>query len=135
MNNKRILLDKGEEDGYGWRFTWEVKSNGEFSGLDGKLSTYKLSQKGIRFKKQAYMSGKCRNKGFTAINDYFPGSRAHHLTRDLVIFIPRKLHEKFNGKHNVHKPETMVQINMEVLNWLMKNPSGIPAWESKNSTL
>ena len=120
MRNKKIFSLSGEEEDFGWNLNWQITPKGYLSKEDGDLSVYKLSNKRNKLKKQAYMCGKCRNKGFIPINNYFSGSRAHHLTRDLVIFIPRKLHEKFNGKHYASKPETMVQINMEALKWLMR---------------
>lgn len=56
-----------------------------------------------------------RNLGFEPLNTCFEGSEAHHMTKDVVIFIPKELHRSV--RHNLETGEGMDEINGKALVW------------------
>ena len=61
-----------------------------------------------------------RNLGFNPINQKFKDSEGHHLTKDIVVYIPTKLHKSV--WHSLSKNINMERINGCVLEWASKNP-------------
>lgn len=59
-----------------------------------------------------------KHLGFEPINEPFEGAHAHHMTKDVVIYIPAELHRSI--RHNVFTGEGMKEINEKALNWLKK---------------
>lgn len=59
-----------------------------------------------------------RELGFEPINEPFEGAHAHHMTKDIVVYIPAELHRSVC--HNVFTGEGMDEINGKVLVWLGK---------------
>ena len=117
---KKLFKINGKEGNFGWNFCIRIKRNGKLNGhFISKVNTFNLNNyiKHIHYKKR--QAKKHRDKGFIEINHFFPGSEGHHLTRDLVVYIPKLMHRK--TKHRLDKPETMVEINMESMKWLIKN--------------
>ena len=57
-----------------------------------------------------------RELGYQPLNDKFPGSDGHHITRTLVIYIPGKLHEHIS--HNLRTGKNMAEINMLAVQYL-----------------
>lgn len=49
------------------------------------------------------------------INDQFPGSNGHHVSRETVIFIPVKLHRSVS--HNIFDGTNMDKINELAFEW------------------
>ena len=63
-----------------------------------------------------------RGYGFFTVNERGFDMEGHHLTRDLVLFIPTEVHKtKGTGRHTPTKPKTMIEINMEALKWLVSD--------------
>lgn len=52
------------------------------------------------------------------INSFFVGAEAHHMDKELVVYIPRKLHRSIY--HNVFSGKGMDEINGKVLVWFGK---------------
>lgn len=65
---------------------------------------------------QTKHNSKRRQLGFTPLNNYFPGSEAHHITHSEVIYIPKSLHRSIY--HNNFTGEGMKDINREAITFL-----------------
>lgn len=52
---------------------------------------------------------KRRNFGFVPLNDCFEGAEGHHINRERVIYIPKKLHQSIN--HSITANRNMEKIN------------------------
>jgi len=50
-----------------------------------------------------------RNLGYETLNKRFPNSHGHHVDENVVIFIPKEMHEKY--WHSLNIPKTMKKIN------------------------
>jgi hypothetical protein len=70
-------------------------------------------------KGRKYTAKRKRNLGYIEINNYFVGSEGHHLTKEYVIYIPKKLHRSVY--HNILTGYNMNLINFEVLKWYYGN--------------
>lgn len=57
-----------------------------------------------------------RHLGFIPLNISFENSEAHHIDRDLVIFIPTELHRSIG--HNVFSGKGMKEINALAFQWI-----------------
>lgn len=57
-----------------------------------------------------------RGLGFIPLNNLFPDSHAHHIDKDHVIYVPRKLHE--STPHNIWTGKGMREINDKAFAWL-----------------
>lgn len=57
-----------------------------------------------------------RKLGYQPLNDKFPGSHGHHITRTLVIHIPKELHQHIS--HNLRTGRNMAEINALALQYL-----------------
>ena len=49
------------------------------------------------------------------MNEQFPGSNGHHVSRETVIFIPAKLHRSVS--HNIFEGTNMDKINELAFEW------------------
>lgn len=58
-----------------------------------------------------------RNFGYIPLNNKFPGSVGHHISKDLVIFIPEELHKSVPHRYN--DPTSMGEINGLALEFMM----------------
>jgi len=69
---------------------------------------------------QHVASNKCNIKrrcfGFIPLNDYFDDCVAHHINKDLIIYIPQDIHRSFY--HSVLQNRNMVEINSLAFTWL-----------------
>ena len=54
--------------------------------------------------------------GYEPLNDKFPGSNGHHITRTLVIHIPEELHQHIG--HNLRSGRNMDIINILAFQYL-----------------
>lgn len=63
-----------------------------------------------------------RELGYEPINKPFEGAVGHHLTKDLVVYIPGELHRSV--KHNIFTEEGIEEINLKALNWLKEELNG-----------
>ena len=57
-----------------------------------------------------------RNFGYIPLNDKFPGSVGHHISKDCVVYIPEELHKSIPHKYN--DPISMGEINILALEYL-----------------
>lgn len=57
-----------------------------------------------------------RSLGFNPINKCFEDSEGHHITKDLVLFIPKELHKSIS--HNLETGKNMEEINKAAFEWL-----------------
>ena len=64
---------------------------------------------------------KSKIKNATTLNEWFPGCESHHMSEDVVIFIPKELHRSV--RHNLKTGENMDLINGKALVWAGKQES------------
>ena len=62
-------------------------------------------------------SSKRRTLGYNVINEHFDGAEGHHIDKEHVIYIPKKMHRSVY--HNLERPETMESINTKVFCWIL----------------
>ena len=60
---------------------------------------------------------KRRSLNFIPINDFFIGSEGHHIDKDHVMFIPKKIHRSI--KHDLNNKEKMERINTRAYCWIL----------------
>ena len=65
--------------------------------------------KGGRNEARKRREEKRRGFGFIPLNDKFPGTEAHHLDKELVLYIPKELHQSV--WHNMFTGQGMEEIN------------------------
>jgi hypothetical protein len=65
------------------------------------------------------MQARRRDLGFVPMNTFSPGSEAHHLNQNDVIYIPHELHRSVY--HNVLTGRGMAKINAKALVWYAEN--------------
>ena len=58
-----------------------------------------------------------RGLGFVPLNEKFPKSEAHHLDKELVIYIPERLHR--TNSHNVWTGVGMNDINLKAFSFFL----------------
>lgn len=61
-------------------------------------------------------------KGATVLNEPFEGAEAHHMAKDVVVFVPKELHKSV--KHNLETGEGMDEINGKALVWAGRQSNG-----------
>jgi len=59
-----------------------------------------------------------RQLGYTTLNTDFKDSAAHHINKDLIIYIPKEVHNKI--WHSLERPDTMEKINKVAFNFLFR---------------
>lgn len=117
---KKLMQDShpdtsGENNGmYGKHHTEEAKQ--KISDNHAHLSGEKNYMYGRTGEKNPNWNGgrvaaekRHRGFGFIPLNEKFLGSDAHHLDKELVLYIPSKLHESV--WHNVFTGQGMEEIN------------------------
>jgi hypothetical protein len=88
---------------------------------------YLKNKKTIQAKKLKYYWRK-RLYGATALNEPFKGCVGHHITRDFIVYIPKKLHESIKHSLKEESPYNMEKINKAVIRYLRSdNKSSIAA--------
>lgn len=79
----------------------------------GKITSRKACNKYYKTTKgkktRAKTKAKRRNLGYNCINNWFDGSEGHHINKNDVIYIPKKLHR--STYHNVFTGKGMNEIN------------------------
>lgn len=94
------------------------KGNVDFIILDENLnlrkviSEYEIERKN---KRQIYMI-KRRCLGCKTINKYFDDCNAHHFNKEMIIFVPKNIHQSI--LHSVLKNRNMIEINSLTFTWL-----------------
>jgi len=57
-----------------------------------------------------------RKLGFIPLNQPFESSEGHHIDKNFVVYIPKKLHGSIS--HNIQTGKGMTEINDKVFEWL-----------------
>ena len=93
---------------------WKMGEKGRINisksqtGLFGKKSH---RWKGGKKLSSARANGKRKNFGFIPLNDWFKGCEGHHIDKEFVIHIPKKMHRSIY--HSISE-----NINMDKINFL-----------------
>ena len=58
-----------------------------------------------------------RHMGYHTLNEHFKDSHGHHISNNLVIFIPKELHTLIY--HNLKTGQGMYEINSYSINYLL----------------
>ena len=145
MKMKCFVLASGTEEGCGWEIATKILKNGTFfskgniSIQDKKLrnkivntwiknnpekwkkSHTKAVKKWIKNNPKAVKKfrNKRRGLGFEPLNKPFEGAEAHHITKDMVVYIPKEIHRSVT--HNIFTGKNMDVINGKTLVWVGKN--------------
>ena len=91
-----------------------------FERMEENIKEKKREQKREYYKnhKEKYFEKRDRRNrvlGFLPINEPFEGSEGHHMTTEIVVYIPAGLHRSVF--HNVFTGVGMDEINGKVLVW------------------
>jgi len=73
------------------------------------LMGFKTNWKGGGAVSRRKANAKRRILGFNFLNSWFPGCEGHHINKDDVIYMLKKLHRSFY--HNQHTGKGMVEMN------------------------
>lgn len=57
-----------------------------------------------------------RGLGFEPLNEWFSGSEAHHVNKNVIIYIPEEIHRSIS--HNIWNGKGMEEINKAAFEWL-----------------
>lgn len=69
---------------------------------------------------QSRHDAKCRGLGWFPLNSWFLGCDRHHVNKELIIHMPRKLHRGKGNYHNHNTGKGMARINAIAYNFLFK---------------
>ena len=105
---KLRVLGTFSEIGYSMQLTQQVNKNGKVIGI-GCFTNIKTPEDNRRRKLKQIM------ENLTTLNKPFKGCAAHHMAKDIVIFIPKKLHESVS--HNLETGRGMDEINKKAQIW------------------
>ena len=106
QNNKERVKKTSEE--------W-YQNNKERKRKIGKEWISDNPEKNLEIRKRVINKRK-RNFGYIPLNEKFPGSVGHHISMDLVIYIPEELHKSI--PHRYDDPISMGEINILALEYL-----------------
>lgn len=97
----------------------KIKKNREANSKKYKTvaRTYRRSDHGKEVRRKSEEKRQ-RNLGFIPINTSFEGAEGHHMTREVVIYIPKALHRRVH--HILHSGKNMQQINALSLSFLLE---------------
>ena len=117
--------DGRKEDGYFedeiyqlfWNSYPELLERYEERGKFDCITYLKEADGGRRYKNGQRSRLKRRMLGSHALNAPFQESNGHHLTKDLVVFIPAVLHRSV--PHNIWNGKGMKEINAFVKAWFL----------------
>lgn len=86
-----------------------------------KIKAYLQSQAGKASNRRNSKKMKAKRKqfGFIPLNEYFDGSHGHHINKEMVIFIPKELHE--STRHSVLQNRNMETINKKSFDFMEEN--------------
>ena len=83
--------------------------------LSEEHKAYNKTAKGKEVMKRVHTK-RNRELGFEPLNEPFEGSHAHHMSKDIVVCIPKELHRSVS--HNVFTGKGIDEINGKVLVWI-----------------
>lgn len=115
-NSERMKGNKYCHGNEGKTVTEEAKRNMRLNQVDqrgDKNPNYNGGQK-LAWVRQ---SAKHRQLGYTPLNAYFKGCEGHHITHNIVIYIPKGLHKSV--WHNLNTGQGMEVINALALDFLV----------------
>ena len=107
--NKPLILGGFSEKGFSVSLVQVVNILGNVLGT-GNFTNIRTAEQN----RLAAMQRKL--KGATVLNKRFEGSHGHHMSEDVIVFIPKKLHESV--RHNLETGEGMDEINGKALIWV-----------------
>lgn len=81
-----------------------------------QIKDWRKNNRGKMHKISNRQQAKRRNLGFIELNNWFEGSEAHHIDKECVVYIPKKLHRSIY--HNIYTGYNMAEINDKVFEWL-----------------
>jgi hypothetical protein len=67
---------------------------------------------------------KQRGLGHIALNEYFDGCIAHHVDKEIVVHVPKELHDSI--WHSVKTGKNMQEMNDKVFAWLESQLTNAP---------
>ncbi len=79
-----------------------------------KVKRYRKTAKGKAF--NARQKARRRALGFTPLNQPFPGSHAHHVDKERVIYMPAEIHDRI--AHSILRNRNMGKINQIAFSFL-----------------
>jgi len=83
-------------------------TKGGRKAIKNAVKKYRRSEKGKEMMLRSIHKRK-RNLRFIPLNNHFEGSDAHHINREEIIYIPKKLHKSIY--HNLNTGKNMKEIN------------------------
>ena len=101
-----------------WR--QKIDENGRLQGLGffqisrvGKMTIEKRRESSRKW--NPIMQAKRKEFGYIELNERFEGSEGHHLDKELVLHIPKELHQSI--WHSVITGKNMNEINDKAIEW------------------
>lgn len=114
---KTVILGSFGEEGFSINLIQTVSRHGKVYGIGS------FPNANIHTPEQNRFNTMKRNlKGATFLNESFPGSEVHHMSKDVVIFIPKELHQSV--WHNLETGKNMDEINGKALIWAGRQANG-----------
>ena len=92
---------------------WVKTENGKKLAREGERR-YKQTEKGKVV--QAKVDARRKDLGFLPLNNPFEDAQAHHINREVVMYIPQELHQSV--RHNITTEKGMDEINHLAFEWL-----------------
>ena len=90
---------------------------GEKSYNFGKRGVLAVNWKGGRRLSNIRQYSKRKMLGYDTVNEPFDGSDGHHIDREHVVYVPKKIHKSVY--HRLDRPDTMDRVNTKVYCWLL----------------
>ena len=105
---KLRILETFSKEGYSIQLTQQVNKNGKVIGI-GSFTNTKTPEDNRRSRLKQIV------KNTTVLNKPFEGCAGHHMAENVVIFIPKRLHESIS--HNLKTGRGMDEINKKAQMW------------------
>lgn len=106
--DKRLFLGVYGEGGFSIQLVQKINKYGKIAGL--------VSIQDIRTPEENKLRGlKHKFKNVTMLNEPFEGCEGHHMLEDVIIFIPKELHQSV--WHNLKTGKNMDEINGKAQIW------------------
>lgn len=164
MKVKTITLISGNENHIKWNLVTRVKKDGLFDSREHFMFLETSSEKKRAYERKIWKTRESvrlyrleyhrehpesvqrahtkrkRGLGFEPINEWFEGAHAHHITKNIIIYIPEALHRSVS--HNIWTGEGMEEINKLAFDFLkmqkknsrkkkLGKPRNLMLWEGK----
>ena len=106
--NKMVSLGSFGEEGFSIKLQQQINADGKIYGAGTFSGVHTPEQNRFNILKR-------KLRDVTILNEWFEGSEAHHMSKDVVIFIPKELH--WSVRHNLETGEGTEEINGKALIW------------------